>query len=240
MVPECLAGCLRAGSDPQLLANTLAFLKPLPLWPGTFEDKDNWNYVVNEEHESEAQPERGPAIDGESAEADVDTVAADGADEGDEDPAAQIAKLSGEVERLKEDVLRAHAEAENVRKRAERDVQAAHKFGVERFVQDLLPVKDSIDLGLGAVNSASDIEGVREGMELTAKMFSDFLEKAHVVEIDPAGERFDPEFHQAMSTEPSSEHPAGTVLRVMQKGYQLNERLVRPALVIVARADEEG
>lgn len=144
-----------------------------------------------------------------------------------------------EIASLKDEVLRARAELENMRKRAERDVEAAHKYGLERLVQELLPVKDSMDLGLDAAASASEIESLIEGMSLTAKMFADFFEKLNIEMLDPAGERFDPEFHQAMTTEESAEHDPGTVVRVMQKGYRLNERLVRPALVVVSKAVSE-
>ena len=164
----------------------------------------------------------------------------------------EVAELS-ELELLKEelelakkeavtardDMLRAHAEAENVRKRAERDVTAAHKFGLERFIGSLVPVKDSMDLGLSALEATSDVQAIREGMELTSKMLDDALEKNGVVAIDPTGDAFDPELHQAMTMQPSSEAAPGTVLSCMQKGYVLNERLVRPAMVVVAKAIEE-
>ena len=140
------------------------------------------------------------------------------------------------VEKHKDEALRAFAELDNVRKRAERDVAAAHKFGMEKFINELLPVKDSLDLGFDAANSAEDIEAIREGMVLTLKMFDGALEKGGVSPIDPAsGEDFDPEFHQAMMMEESQEVEAGKILRVMQKGYALNERLLRPAMVIVAK-----
>lgn len=144
-----------------------------------------------------------------------------------------------EVVTARDDMLRAHAEAENVRKRAERDVTAAHKFGLERFIGGLVPVKDSMDLGLSALEATSDVQAIREGMELTSKMLDDALEKNGVVAIDPTGEAFDPELHQAMTMQPSSEAAPGTVLSCMQKGYVLNERLVRPAMVVVAKAIEE-
>ena len=139
----------------------------------------------------------------------------------------------------KEDVLRARAEADNVRKRAERDVAAAHKYGIERFVDELLPVKDSMDLGFDALDATTDIDAIREGMTLTRKMFDDALEKHGVKVVDPQGEVFDPEFHQAMTMQPSAEAAPGTVLTVMQKGYLLNDRLIRPAMVVVAKSLED-
>ncbi len=175
---------------------------------------------------------------------------ADGADESefieDEGEISEIDGLKAELEQAlgdattaREDMLRARAEADNVRKRAERDVAAAHKFGLERFIGQLLPVKDSMDLGFAALDEATDIEAIREGMELTRKMLEDALEKSGVVSVDPMGEAFDPEFHQAMTMQPSAEAEPGTILGVMQKGYVLNERLIRPAMVIVAKAIDE-
>ena len=151
----------------------------------------------------------------------------------------ELEQALGDVQTAREDVLRARAEVENVRKRAERDVASAHKFGLERFIAELIPVKDSMDLGFDALDVAIDVDAIREGMVLTRKMFDDALEKSGVKAIDPVGEVFDPEFHQAMMMEPSSEAVAGTVLRVMQIGYLLNDRLIRPAMVVVARAADE-
>lgn len=146
-------------------------------------------------------------------------------------------ELTEEIRLLKEDVLRARADVENVRKRAEKDVASAHKYGLERLLQELLPVKDSIDMGLEATATAESIQPLREGMELTVKMFSDFFEKLNVRVVDPVNEKFDPQFQQAMMTEVSSSLEEGHVLRVMQKGYLLNDRLVRPALVVVSKAE---
>lgn len=172
--------------------------------------------------------------------ADVDDESAVIEDEGDiseiDSLKTELEKALGDAAVAREDMLRARAEADNVRKRAERDVAAAHKFGLERFIGQLLPVKDSMDLGFDALNGATDIEAIREGMELTRKMFDDALEKSRVVSVDPMGETFDPEFHQAMTMQPSAEAEPGTILGVMQKGYVLNERLIRPAMVIVAKA----
>ena len=136
----------------------------------------------------------------------------------------------------RDEALRAMAELDNVRKRAEKDVESAHKFGLEKFIHELLPVKDSMDLGFDAANSATDVDALKEGMALTLKMFEDALEKRGVKELNPLGEDFDPEFHQAMMMEESVEVEAGKILRVMQKGYLLNERLIRPAMVVVAKS----
>ena len=135
------------------------------------------------------------------------------------------------------ELLRTRAEAENVRKRAQRDVENAHKYGQERLVGEMLPVKDSLELGLSAAQTSGDATSIREGLELTLKMFDAALEKAGVTELNPVGEKFDPEWHQAMSMQVSDAEP-GSVLTVMQKGYRLNDRLVRPAMVIVAKAKD--
>ena len=151
--------------------------------------------------------------------------------------ATEIDALKLEVKALKDELLRSRAEIENTRKRAEKDIAAAHKYGLERLVQDILPVKDSMDMGLEIPVDSDVSDAFREGMELTSKMFGDFFEKLNVKAINPAGEMFDPEFHQAMMTEPSSDVEKGTVTKVMQQGYLLNDRLVRPALVVVAEEE---
>jgi molecular chaperone GrpE len=133
------------------------------------------------------------------------------------------------------ELLRTRAEAENVRKRAQRDVENAHKYGQDRLVSEMLPVKDSMELGLSAAETATDVTSIREGLELTLKMFNTALEKIGVTEVNPVGEKFNPELHQAMSMQEADAEP-GSVLTVVQKGYQLNDRLVRPAMVIVAKA----
>ncbi len=134
------------------------------------------------------------------------------------------------------DLLRTKADLDNVRRRAERDVENAHKFALERFTHELLPVVDSLELGLAAaVDPSSEAAKLREGMELTLKMLVAALGKFGVKQVNPLNERFNPEFHQAMTTQPSTTVPANTVLAVYQKGYTLNERLVRPALVIVSQ-----
>ncbi|MCG3142979.1 MAG: Protein GrpE [Gammaproteobacteria bacterium] len=131
------------------------------------------------------------------------------------------------------DLMRARAEAENVRKRSARDVENAHKYGQEKFIVEMLPVKDSMDLGVAAAESATDIESLREGMALTRKAFAQAMEKLGVVEVDPLGEKFNPELHEAISVQPADAEP-NTVVTVVQKGYCLHDRLIRPALVIVA------
>jgi len=136
-----------------------------------------------------------------------------------------------------EKMLRMQAEMENLRKRSERDLSNAHKYSIEKFASELLQVKDSLELGLGA----GDVDAVnlQEGAELTLKMMAGVLKKFTIEEIDPCGEIFDPNLHQAMTMQASVEHEPNTVITVMQKGYTLHGRLLRPAMVIVAKAPEE-
>jgi molecular chaperone GrpE len=131
--------------------------------------------------------------------------------------------------------LRAQAEMENLRKRTARDVESAHKYALEKFVHELLPVLDSLSLGMNAAESAENVDELREGMDLTLKMFNDALDKFGVKEIDPQGEKFTPEQHEAISMQEIEGSESGTVVSVMQKGYELNGRLVRPAMVVVAK-----
>jgi len=134
-------------------------------------------------------------------------------------------------------VMRVRAEMDNLRKRQERDLENAHKFALERFVNELIPVKDSMELGLSAAQEgAADIQKLLEGSELTLKLLVDVLGKFNVEQFDPEGEPFDPERHQAMSMVPRDDVPANTVVVVVQKGYTLNGRLIRPAMVMVSQA----
>lgn len=130
--------------------------------------------------------------------------------------------------------LRAIAETENVRKRALRDVESASRYAIERFAGDLLEARDSLELGL-AVGPGADPARLFEGMEATLRLIDRAFEKAGLQVVDPAGEVFDPELHEAMATQPSGVQPPGTVLAVVQKGYVLNGRLLRPARVLVSR-----
>jgi molecular chaperone GrpE len=134
-------------------------------------------------------------------------------------------------------LVRAKAELENLRKRHERELENARKFAIERFVAELLPVRDSLELGLSAASEAdADVAKLREGKELTLKLLIDVLGKFGIEEVDPEGEPFNPELHQAMSLQPRDDMAANTVVTVVQKGYKLNGRLVRPAMVIVSSA----
>jgi molecular chaperone GrpE len=132
--------------------------------------------------------------------------------------------------------LGARAELENVRKRGERELQNARKFALKEFVEALLPVKDSLEMGVAAASEVVDVNKLREGSELTLKMLSKAFEQYGVQEVNPLGAKFNPEWHEAMAMQPSENAEPNTVLQVVQKGYVLNERLIRPAMVIVAQA----
>ena len=133
-------------------------------------------------------------------------------------------------------LLRTKAEMENLRRRTQKDLENAHKFGTEKFVTELLPVMDSMELGLAAEDASA--ESLREGMTLTMNMVSQMFEKFNIKMIDPVNEKFDPELHQAMTAQPTDEVEPNTVMAVLQKGYSLNDRLVRPAMVMVSKAAE--
>lgn len=137
--------------------------------------------------------------------------------------------------------LSARAEMENMRKRAARDLENARKFALEKFIAELLPVKDSLEMGLAAAaeTTAADVNKLLEGTRLTLKMLASALEKAGVTELNPVGARFNPEFHEAMAMQPTDRAAPNTVTQVIQKGYLLNERLVRPAMVIVAQGGKK-
>lgn len=149
---------------------------------------------------------------------------------------AQLEEAAAEAQINWEKLLRAQAELDNLRKRSARDLENAHRYALDKFAGDLLGVRDSLELGLQAAQETTDIDKIREGTELTLKMLVQLMDKYEIREIDPQGARFDPDLHQAMMTQESSEAEPNTVLSVMQKGYSLKDRLLRPALVVVAKA----
>jgi molecular chaperone GrpE len=152
-------------------------------------------------------------------------------------PAAadEPAKLQAEIANLKDAFLRAKAETDNVRKIAQADVAKAHKFAIEQFAEELLPVKDALEKALVTPNQT--VESLKSGVDLTLKALQSALAKGGIVEVDPAGQKFDPNRHQAMQLVPSSQ-PANTVVDVYQKGYLINDRILRPALVTVSNGEE--
>jgi molecular chaperone GrpE len=148
----------------------------------------------------------------------------------------QLAEAEAKAKEHWDQLLRVKAEQENLRRRHEREVENAHKYALERFAQDLLPVIDSLEMGAeAAAGEGATLEKVREGTELTLKMLLSTMERFGIQAVHPEGEPFNPEYHQAMSMLESPEHAANTVMNVMQKGYTLNERLIRPAMVVVSK-----
>ena len=150
-----------------------------------------------------------------------------------EGPKADLAEAEAKANENWERYLRAAAEVENIRKRAARDVENAHKFALERFGRELLAVKDGLEMALAASDKAS-VESLLEGSRATLKLLGTTMERFGIAEVDPEGEPFDPEFHEAISVQPSEDLEAGSVVTVAQKGYTLNGRLLRPAMVVVA------
>jgi molecular chaperone GrpE len=152
------------------------------------------------------------------------------------EPATHLSALLKEAEdeaaRLKDAWLRAKAETDNVRKQAQNDIVKTHKYAIERFAQELLTVRDALELTLATPNATT--EALKDGVELTLKNLNAAFDKARIVELDPAGEKYDAHHHQAM-TMIESDQPAGTIVQVFQKGYLLNDRVLRPALVAVAK-----
>lgn len=148
-----------------------------------------------------------------------------------DDIGAQLARVQAEVAELKDAWLRAKAETENARRIAQADVAKAHKYAIERFAEDLLPVKDALEQTLAARDVSLDT--LRSGAELTLKALQAAFGRAQVAEVNPVGEKFDPHRHQAMQMVPSDQ-PANTVVDVFQKGYLVNDRVLRPALVTVS------
>jgi molecular chaperone GrpE len=146
---------------------------------------------------------------------------------------AKLSAAFADAEKLREDWLRARADTDNVRRRGQEDVARAHRFGIEGFAGALLAVKDSLDAALTVENIS--VESFREGVELTARQLDAVFEKFAIRPIAPQGEKFDPHRHQAISQVPS-DHDPGTVVTVLQKGYLLHDRVLRPALVTVAAA----
>lgn len=153
------------------------------------------------------------------------------------DLAAHLKQAEDEASRLKDAWLRALAETDNVRKLAQNDVARAHKYAIERFAQELLAVKDALEQTLAAPGAS--IDALRDGVELTLKNLNAAFERAQIVEVDPLHDKYDPHRHHAMTMVESGES-AGTVAQVFQKGYLLGDRVLRPALVAVAKPAERG
>ncbi len=153
----------------------------------------------------------------------------------------RLVQAEDKIAQQQDQLLRSQAETENLKRRHTQALEKAHKFGTEKIVSDLLGVWDSLELGLQAAqDEQADLAKLREGTELTLKMLTDAMQKQGVEQHDPQGDPFDPELHQAMSMQPRNDVAPDTVIQVVQKGYSLNGRLVRPAMVMVSQAMPES
>jgi len=162
-----------------------------------------------------------------------------------EHPESLLEDLRAKADENWNHYLRAQAEMENIRRRHEKELENAHKYGLEKFANELLPVIDSLEMGLASIpedDGGSDVVAkTREGMELTRKQLQSAVEKFGIAPVEPAiGDPLDPERHQAMSTQESAEVAPNGITAVMQKGYLLNDRLLRPAMVMVAKAPADS
>lgn len=162
-----------------------------------------------------------------------DNLAGNAADDAMDAAEQELGALEQQIATAQEEVLRTRAEMDNLRKRLARETETIRRYAGERIMGDLLPVIDSLEQGLTIVG---DPGPAREGLELTHKQLTDALEKHALVQIDPVGQAFDPAEHQAISIQPTDAHPENTVLSVLQKGYRLHDRVLRPAMVIVSKA----
>ncbi|TKB49299.1 nucleotide exchange factor GrpE [Ferrimonas sediminicola] len=151
-----------------------------------------------------------------------------------------LAAAEAKVEEQKDSVVRALAEMENVRRRSAQEVEKARKFALEKFAGELLPVIDNLERALATGDGSDEaVKPLLEGVELTHKSFLAGVEKFGIKEIDPMGQPFNPDQHQAMAMQPSDQFPANTVMAVMQKGYELNGRLLRPAMVMISKGNDQ-
>lgn len=175
------------------------------------------------------ESEASKPVSDEPSETDADT---------DEDSDNALAAAKSEAEKYRDMALRAEAEMQNLRRRSERDVQNAHKFGAERLIQNLLPVVDSLEKAVEASQQAETAEDDPQlkGLKLCLKLFTDVLTKEGIEVVDPLGQPFDPNVHEALSMIENPDMEPNSVMAVIQKGYRLHERLVRPAMVMVSKA----
>lgn len=193
------------------------------------------------ETEDAVQQQGGEQADADAANTDTQTEVPDNGDDSQEaaqdSPAAQIERLQEELSKTKDDALRTLAEAQNIRRRSEKDIENARKFALEKFASELLAVVDNLERALDVADRDNEaVKPLVEGVQLTSKSLVDTLAKFNVTQLDPLGEPFDPQFHQAMSMVENPDVEPNTVTLVMQKGYTLNERLLRPAMVMVSKA----
>ena len=195
------------------------------------------------EEEKSAEESKSESVDDDSIKDDPSNELIDSeesSEKSEEESAVDsLSKLEVQLEEMRDQVLRHQAEVQNVKRRAEQDVEKARKYALERFCNELLPIVDSLEMAiLSASPDQEDSESILKGVKLTLKMFVDTLAKFNLEQIDPEGEPFDPKSHQAVSMVENNEVEPNTVLSVMQRGYVLSGRLIRPAMVVVSKASE--
>ena len=199
-----------------------------------------WSMRVSEQESKQAQTDEEQLAEAAAAaiEAGVEP-AAEVETEGELDTSLEdmVSQLQEDVMAARDASLRAQADAQNVKRRAEQDVEKARKFALERFSGDLLPVVDNLERSLEAASGSDELsKSIAEGVELTLKSLLDAMKKYNIEAVDPTGEPFDPQLHQAMTMVENADMEPNTVMAVMQKGYTLNGRLIRPAMVMVTKA----
>jgi len=183
----------------------------------------------NTENPQEARPQ---AETSDAPELEADSI---------EELQAKLTEAEAQAQENWDKLLRANAEMDNLRRRTERELENAHKYALERFAQELLAVRDSLEMGVAAADQEeASVEKIREGNELTLRMLESAMDKFNIQQINPEGEAFNPELHQAMSMVEMPDKEPNTVINVMQKGYLLNDRLIRPAMVMVSKASESA
>ncbi len=194
---------------------------------------------MGSEDQTDQQQTQQSSIDNEEGlvEGGIDEITVEEGEVTEQDLQASLEVANARADENWEKLLLATAEVENIRRRTQKDIEKAHRFSVEKFAKDLLPVLDSLEMGLAASEGvAGDVAAIRDGMELTHKQLISALQKSGVDVVDPEGQTFNPDLHQAMSVVPSPDHEPNTVMQVFQKGYTLSGRLLRPAMVIVSQA----
>ena len=189
-----------------------------------------------DQRHSEQEHEDITANKGESGDAPVDAEA-EAASSGDEVLLEKLEEAELAAERAKDDLLRVQAEMQNLRRRTEQDVEKAHKYGIEKFSTALLVVMDNLERALTSASESRDesVKAIQDGVSLTLKSFNDCFAKFSIEAVDPLGEPFDPQLHQAIATQESPDSEPNSVIEVVQKGYTLNGRVIRPAMVMVSK-----
>ena len=192
----------------------------------------NEEQVVDQENTEELKTESA---------ADFQEDIAEQSEGSDKDWKAEAQSLAQQLDELRDQAIRVKADAQNVRRRAEMDVEKAHKFAVEKFAKELLPVIDGLEKAVEAeIASGNEMNPLREGVEMTLSMFLSSIQKFNLEQVDPVGKPFDPGLHEAMSMVEVPNAAPNTVIASMQKGYTLNGRLIRPAMVMVSKNSAAG